>query len=246
MKQGGLIIASLVLLFTLFVSPVMAEQPRSVNYETYIVDNFDSPDTDWTWIAAGSKFVTKDYPVLKFFDGMPNSIRVTQTDPNGKYKYLGMEVKFDRKGDNWVDIVPTKKGSDGKVVPFEIPFKGHISRLDMWVWGANYAYEMDLLVRDCNGRVHELSMGLVNFEGWQNMSVNIPSNIQQATSYLNGVQQMSLVCLRIRTRPTERVDSFYIFFDQFKALTDTFSPSYDGFELVGAKFSDNAGKESAK
>lgn len=246
MKQGGLIIASLVLLFTLFVSPVSAQQNRSVNYETYIVDNFDSPDTDWTWVAAGSKFVTKGYPVLKFFDGMPNSIRVSQNDPKGVYKYLGMEVKFDRKGDNWVDIVPSKKGSDSTIVPYEVPFKGRISRLDMWVWGANYAYELEFLVRDSNGRVHTLSLGLVNHEGWKNMSVTIPSNIQQASPYLNGVQQMSLVAFRVRSRPTERVDSFYIFFDQFKALTDTFMSSYDGYELVGAQFSDEQNKESGQ
>ncbi|MCD1653263.1 flagellar filament outer layer protein FlaA [Treponema zuelzerae] len=245
MKQGGLIIASLVLMFTLVAVPVAA-QSQHVNYETYIVDNFDSPDTEWTWIAAGSKFATKGYPVLKYFDGMPNAIRVTQADPEGQYKFLGMEVKFDRKGDNWVDIVPTKPGSDPeKPETYEIPFKGKVSRLDLWVWGAHYAYELQILVRDCNGRVHTVSFGLVNHEGWKNMSVNIPSSIQQAAPYLNGVQQMSFVAFRLRTRPTERVDSFYIFFDQFKALTDTYMDSYDGFELVGTKFSEE-NKESGK
>jgi hypothetical protein len=245
MKQGGLIIAGLVLMFTFCVMPLAAND-QSVNYETYIVDNFDSQDTDWTWYAAGSKFVTKGYPVLKYFDGMPNAIRVTQTNAEGNYKFLGMEVKFDRKGDNWVDIVATKDAKAEKVVPFEIPFKGRISRLDMWVWGANYAYELQLLVRDCNGRVHTLDFGLVNHEGWKNMSVFIPSNIQQVSPYLNGTQQMSFVGFRIRSRPTERVDSFYIFFDQFKALTDTFMPSYDGFELVGTQFSDENAKEPGK
>lgn len=243
MKQGGLIIASLVLLFTLFVSPVTA-QSRPVNYETYIVDNFDSPDTEWTWHAAGSKFVTKEYPVLKFFEGMPNSIRVTQVDPKGAYKFLGMEVKFDRKGDNWVDIVPLKAGSTDVKDRMEIPFKGRISRLDMWVWGANYAYDLEILVRDCNGRVHTIPMGLVKHEGWKNMSVMMPTNIQQISPYLNGVQNMKFVAFRVRSRPTERVDSFYIFFDQFKALTDTFSDSYDGFELVGVEFTD--GKEKGQ
>jgi hypothetical protein len=245
MKQGGLIIAGLVLLFTVCIMPVTAET-NPVNYETYIVDNFDSQNTEWTWIAAGSKFVTKGYPVLKYFDGMPNAIRVTQADAKGTYKFLGMEVKFDRKGDNWVDIVPTKPGSDGKAVPYEIPFKGRISRLDLWVWGANYAYELEMLVRDCNGRVHTLSFGTVDHEGWKNMSVYVPSNIQQASPYLNGTQQMSFVAFRVRSRPTERVDSFYIFFDQFKALTDTYMPSYDGFELVGAQFADNGTKEAGK
>ncbi len=245
MKQGGLIIAGLVLLFALCAMPISAQQ-RPVNYETYIVDNFDSPDTNWTWKAAGSKYAAKDFPVLKYFDGMPNAIRVTQTDTNAQYKMLGMEVKFDRKGDNWVDIYPSKKDSEGKEKPFEIPFKGRISRLDLWVWGANYAYDLEMLVRDCNGRVHTLSLGLVNHEGWKNMSVLLPGNIQQVSPYLNGLQNMSFVCFRLRTRPSERVDNFYIFFDNFKALTDTYMPSYDGFELVGAKFSDSENKEKGQ
>lgn len=238
MKQGGLIIAGLVLLFSLCMVP-LAAQSRSVNYETYIVDDFDNPDaSEWAWFAAGSKFTTKGYPVTKYFDGMPNAIRVMQTEKGTGYKFMGLETKFDRKGDNWLDIVPVDPNSGDEVVLKEIPFKGRIARLDLWVWGANYNYELQALVRDCNGRVHTISFGLVNHEGWKNMSVNVPSNIQQASPYLNGVQQMSFVAFRLRTMPTERVDAFYIFFDQFKALTDTFMPSYDGFELVGADFSD--------
>ena len=167
MKQGGLIIAGLVLMFTMVVLPVMAEEQPHVNYETYMVDNFDSPGTDWTWQAAASKFVTQGYPVIKYFDGQPNAIRITQADPNAKYKFMGLEVKFDRQGDNWVDIYPQKKDANGKDGPYEIPFKGRISRLDLWVWGAHYAYELEILVRDCNGRVHTLSFGPVNHEGWE-------------------------------------------------------------------------------
>ena len=59
MKQGGLIIAGLVLMFTMIALPVMAEDAH-VNYETYIVDNFDSQGTDWTWKAVGSKFVGRE------------------------------------------------------------------------------------------------------------------------------------------------------------------------------------------
>jgi len=245
MKQGGLFIAGLVLMFAFAVMPVLAETSH-VNYETYIVDNFDSQGTDWTWQVAGSKFVTQGYPVLQYFDGMPNAIRVTQADPNGTYKFLGMEVKFDRKGDNWVDIVPFKKDANGKDAPFEIPFRGRIARVDLWVWGANYSYELEMLVRDCNGRVYTIPMGLVNHEGWKNMSVNIPTNIQQVSPYLNGVMQMRFVAFRLRTRPTERVDDFKIFFDQFKALTDTYMPSYDGFELVGKEFPAVENKEIAQ
>ena len=34
------------------------------------------------------------------------------------------------------------------------------------------------------------------------------------------------------------------FFDQLKVLTDTYSPSYDGFEFAGADFSDDSGSDS--
>lgn len=237
MKQGGLIIVGLVLLFAFCLVPVAA-QTRSVNFETYVVEGFDSPDTaEWAWAAVGSKFVTEGYPRLKFFEGMPHAIRVMQTNTDSKYQFLGMEVKFNRKGDNWVDIYPTAQ-KDGEDVPFEIPFKGRVSRVDLWVWGASYAFDLEMLVRDCNGRVHTLPFGLVNHQGWKNMAVNVPANIQQVSPYLNGVRQMSFVAFRLRSRPMERVDSFYIFLDQFKALTDTFMESYDGFELVGASFTD--------
>lgn len=242
MKQGGFFIAVVVLVFSVFLMPVAA-QSKSVNYETYIVDDFDNSDaTGWTWKAFGSKFVTDGYPVIKDFDGMPNAIRVMQAKQDKTYKIKGLEVKFDRKGDNWVDIVAMKQDSSGNDALYEIPFKGRVTRLDLWVWGANYNYELEILLRDCNGRVHTLSFGPVNHEGWRNMSVNIPSSIQQASPYLNGLQQMSFVAFRLRTAPTERVDNFFIFFDQFKALTDTYSPSYDGFELVGADFSDGQKK----
>jgi hypothetical protein len=74
-------------------------------------------------------------------------------------------------------------------------------------------------------------------------------HIQQASPYLNGTRQMSFIAFRLRTRPTERVDSFYIFFDQFKALTDTYLPSYDGYELANVQFEEagaTAQKESGK
>ena len=104
MKQGGLIIAGLVLLFSLCMAP-LAAQSRSVNYETYIVDDFDNPDaSEWAWFAAGSKFTTKGYPVIKYFDGMPNAIRVMQTE-EGTDTSLWAWKPVDRK-DKLVDIVP--------------------------------------------------------------------------------------------------------------------------------------------
>ncbi len=234
MKHGGLIFAGIFLVF-LFVFVPLTAIDGSINYQTYMVDAFDEPDgQDWSYQAVGSKFVMEGYPKLKYFDGIPRAVRVMQEDPE-KAKFLGLEVKFNRKGDNWVDIIPTKEGDNGRE-PYEIPFTGNVHRLDMWVWGAGYYYELEILVRDCEGRVHVLSMGLVNFKGWQNMHVTVPSNIPQSSKYLGNKQHLSFVAFRIRTRPSERVDEFKIFFDQFKALTDVFVDSFDGYELTESDF----------
>lgn len=105
----------------------------------------------------------------------------------------------------------------------------------MWVWGADYFYQLEVLLRDAEGRVHVLPIGWLNFKGWKNMGVSIPTTIKQTTGYL-GSAGLSLVCFRVRTSPTERVDNFYFFLDELQALTNVFFDSYDGYELTDAAF----------
>ena len=107
MKQG-VVITVFVLMFAVVCTP-LAAQDSGVNYQTYMVETFDSPESsEITWNGVGSKFITEGYPVLKYFDGMPNALRVMQSDTEQQYKFLGVQFKFNRKGDNWVDIYPTK------------------------------------------------------------------------------------------------------------------------------------------
>lgn len=248
MKQG-VALTVFVLMFTIVCIP-LAAQDSGVNYQTYMVETFDSPESsEITWNGVGSKFITEGYPVLKYFDGMPNALRVMQSDTEQQYKFLGVQFKFNRKGDNWVDIYPTKGSGEGDsaAAPYEIPLKGIVQRLDLWVWGAGYAYDLEILLRDCNGRIHTLPVATLNYYGWRNLAVTIPSNIQQRSRYLSQTKNMSFVAFRIRTQPTENVDDFYIFFDELKALTNTRLASYDGFELEKAQFADtDSNKEGGK
>lgn len=242
MKQKAFMAAlAAALLLGALALPVSA-QDRPINYETYVVDSFDNTgDVDWTWIAAGSRFVTEGYPLVKYFDGMPSAMRLIQSDPEGEYKVLGVQFAFDRQGDNWVDVIPmasSGEGEDSEDAPYEIPFRGIVSRIDMWVWGAGYNYQLEILVRDYQGRVHALSMGSLNYEGWRNLAVNVPTSVPQTSRYLSEDTSLKFVGFRIRTSPRERVDSFTVFFDQFRVLTDTYQASYDGYEFVGADFSD--------
>lgn len=245
MKQG-VVITVFVLMLAVVCTP-LAAQDSGVNYQTYMVETFDSPESsEIAWNCIGSKFVTEGYPILKYFDGMPNALRVMQSDSEKEYKFLGMQFKFNRQGDNWVDVYPTK-GSGDAAAPYEIPLKGLVQRFDLWVWGAGYAYDLEILVRDCNGRIHTLPVATLNYHGWRNLAVNVPTHIQQRSRYISQLKYMSFVAFRIRTHPTENVDDFYVFFDEFKALTNTRTASYDGFELENAKFDDtNSNKEGTK
>jgi len=239
MKQG-IVSTVFVLMFAVVCIP-LAAQDSGVNYQTYMVETFDSPESsEITWNGFGSKFITEGYPILKYFDGMANALRIMQSDSDKEYKFLGMQFKFNRQGDNWVDVYPTRGSGEGDnaAAPYEIPLKGIVQRLDLWVWGAGYAYDLEILVRDCNGRIHTLPVATLNYHGWRNLAVTVPTNIQQKSRYLSQRKYMSFVAFRIRTHPTENVDDFYIFFDEFKALTNTRAASYDGFELENAKFED--------
>lgn len=242
------VVVTVFFLMFMFVCIPLAAQERGVNYQTYMVETFDSPDSsEVTWSGMGSKFVSEGYPILQYFDGVPNPVRILETEAEKQHKFLGIQFKFNRRGDNWIDIYPTKAAENGEAAPYEIPFKGIISRLDMWVWGAGYAYELEILVRDCNGRVHTLPFGKLDFHGWKNLAVAIPSTIPQVSRYLAGIKHLSFVAFRIRTNPSERVDDFHIFFDEFKALTNTAKASYDGFELVDVTFGNTEeNKEAGK
>ena len=75
------------------------------------------------------------------------------------------------------------------------------------------------------------------------MHVTVPTNIPQASRYIGNKNKMTFVAFRIRTAPFERVDSFKIFFDEFKALTDVYVDSYDGYELADLSFDDGGKTE---
>ncbi len=159
---------------------------------------------------------------------------------------MGLEVKFNRKGDNWIDIFPTKDGENGEAEPYEIPFKGNVHRLELWVWGSGYYYDLEILVRDCEGRSHTLPLGLVNFKGWKSMSVTVPTYIKQSSRYLGNKRRMTFIGFRIRTRPSERVDEFKIYFDEFRALTNIYIDAFDGFELADFEFDSEESDENDK
>ena len=54
----------------------------------------------------------------------------------------------------------------------------------------------------------------------------------QQKRILPHLASLTFVKFRIWTAPMERVDNFYVYFNQFKILTDTFESYYDGNDLA--------------
>ena len=235
MKHRVLFSVSILMLLAIFCLPIIA-QPSAKAVETFVIDDFDSPDGKaWTWNVNSSRFIAEGFPKTAYVPGIPNSLKPFRDADDPEAKVLGVQVAFDRKGDNWFEVYPVDSSSeDGK--NYEIPFRGIVSQIDFWVWGANYNYTLEVLIRDADGRVVVLPACVTNFNGWRNIVVNIPSSITQHSRLRSGPKSLSFVGFRVRSNPAEYVDDFAIFFDQLKYTTNTLNNIYDGYDLGSIDF----------
>ena len=239
MKKGVVIFTGLALAFAACLPAVAQPNTRAV--ETIVIDNFDTPDeVEWTWNVQASRFVTEGYPIVKSFEGIPNSLRPYHKDSDPTAMVLGIKTAFDRKGDNWFEVFPANE--DGSV--HEIPFLGTVTQIDFWVWGANYLYRLEVMVRDADGRVHVIKCGDLLFQGWRNIVVNVPGYIKQHSKLRSGPESMTFIGFRIRSDAAEAVDDYIVYFDQLKYTTNTLSNVYDGYDLRKADFGDAESSKS--
>lgn len=255
MKKSVVVFTSFAFLLALSV-PAVA-QPSSKAVETRLIDNFDnvgaqdyqvpgktadSTEThNWNWAVQASHYIDKEngFPKLQYFDGMPNSLKYFKKEGE-QPKVLGVQTSFLRKGENWFEIYPENEGK-----PYEIPFVGTVTQVDFWIWGANYLYFVDILVRDADGRVHTLPAGNLGFNGWRNIIVQIPSYIRQHSRMRSGPTIMHFIGFRFRTDPDEYVDDFTVFLDQLKFTTNALSDVFDGYELKTIDFGDSSSSGSS-
>ncbi|GHV61602.1 membrane protein [Spirochaetia bacterium] len=245
MKQGSFRAVCLILLACTAIFFAFGDD-NTVNSESVVIDSFDDSGGAHEWIAGGtvyssefqwrvdaSKFATKteeeSYPKLTYVAASPQALRQKQDDQ--QRQSLGIWGRFDRRGYNWIDVYPVEAGGGDEAVPFEIPLPGRVQALDCWVWGPNLNFYIEAYFRDNRGVVHSVRIGDLKFTGWKNMRVSIPARIPQSKQSIVDTSSIKFVKFRIWTQPTERVDNFYVYFDQLKVQTDTFESIFDGDEL---------------
>jgi hypothetical protein len=180
------------------------------------------------------------YPKIEYFEIWPMALYRNNRDQK-EIRSLGIWGKFKRMGYNWIDIYPTLKSEGDDAGSYEIPIPGRVRFLDMWVWGSSLNYYLEAYLRDEQGVIHTLYLGNLYYQGWKNLRVQIPTNIpQRRRIFLDPVSSNTLstaernaiylkfVKFRIWTTPSESVANFYVYFQQFRVLTDTYETIFDG------------------
>ncbi|MDR1278245.1 MAG: flagellar filament outer layer protein FlaA [Treponema sp.] len=233
MKHGSFKVVCLIVWACITALSAFGDE-YTVDLESIVLESFDG-NSDYVWKTDASKFATKTddetFPQTMYVEAWP--IAAFGYNRDGKdIKSLGIHGRFDRRGYNWIDVYPTLAADGDEAGPTEIPIPGRIQYLDMWVWGSNLNFYIEAYVRDYQGVVHNIRLGSVAFTGWKNMRAVIPNNVPQSKRILPRYAGLSFVKFRIWTQPIEKVGDFYLYFKQFKVLTDTFESLFDGDELA--------------
>jgi hypothetical protein len=235
MKHGSFKAVCLIMWACAVILPAYGDDVI-VDLESRVLEAFNG-DSEYTWKIEASKFATRtndvSYPQLTYVDTWPIAVFGNNRDGSQTIKSLGLHGRFDRQGYNWMDIYPVRADdtSDNPAMT-EIPMPGRVRNLDLWVWGSNLNFYVEAYVRDYRGVVHTIRMGDIAFTGWKNLRANIPNSIPQAKRILPRLAAMTFVKFRVWTQPVEKVDDFYVYFKNFKILTDMFESYFDGDDLA--------------
>jgi len=128
---------------------------------------------------------------------------------------LGVRVSFFHRGDAFFVIRPENP----------IPVEGIVKTLSIWVVGRNFNHTLKVLFTDYNGQEQSLTVGPLNFVGWKKLTVAIPPSILQSEYHFNYRSGIRITGLEIDTDPMDSYGTYYVYFDDMRAVTDLFGES---------------------
>ncbi|MCP4159686.1 MAG: hypothetical protein GY760_06400, partial [Deltaproteobacteria bacterium] len=220
---------------------------KTLKMESEVIESFDAPGdityedgSPVIWQVIGSKFKKEGYPKMRYASKTwPIDLFGKNPENSDTLQALGINGQFVREGYNTIDIIPGfGEGDNWEDKGIQLP--GRVKMFDFWVWGSNYNYTIEAHFMDFRGITHRFEMvaiddkrnlGSMNFSGWKNMYIDIPSSVRQAQNYKPNYAGLKLLKIVIRTAPQENVDNFYVYIDNLKVLSDFHESFFDGFEL---------------
>ncbi|QEN07223.1 flagellar filament outer layer protein FlaA [Oceanispirochaeta crateris] len=247
MRRSCLLISGLMVLLTLSTGFLFADE-KTLKLESIVVESFDGPGVSTyadgsavNWQVRGSKFSTEDFPKMTYVaNEWPDDLFGPNPENADELQVIGVNTRFDRMGYNQVEIIPgVGEGDNWVAKPLDLP--GRIKTVDLWVWGSNFKYSIEMHFIDYEGLAYRLDLiqsdykrnpGSLNFTGWKNMYTDIPNYIRQSVVYKPEHKGLRMTKIVIYTHPSEKVDNFYVYLDNLKVLTDRHESFYDGFGLT--------------
>lgn len=225
------------LMLTLTLSVVLgttyAAEKDFERSETVLVDTFDSnvtfPGTQdaLDWQVVASRNVREGFPKTVRANAWPRA-RFGQNPENAdSLQVLGISASYIKEGDNWLEVIPTKAGT-----PTPLPLTGKVNAVSVWVWGNNYKYNLDAVFKDDNGIKYRVKAGSLNYLGWRNMVITLPSSVSQSKRRFPAPAKISLEKFIISSDLTEVVDDFYVYIDQITTTSVVEIKKYDGEDLA--------------
>ncbi|MCL2128142.1 MAG: flagellar filament outer layer protein FlaA [Treponema sp.] len=182
------------------------------------VDKFEH---DGFWYSTMS--TDEGYVTSRLFSGGPAAKEPIpdEEDQDIPDKYvLGTRVDYLRRGYNSFFIRPIRP----------IPIEGITKTVSMWVVGRNFNHDIKLLIQDFFGRNYEIYMGKLNFQGWKKLTVAIPpqsadgvNGVTQRSYHYNNQMGLRIMGFKIECDPLEAFGSYYVYFDDLRAVTDLFA-----------------------
>ena len=78
---------------------------------------------------------------------------------------------------------------------------------------------------DFRGQRQELTVGTLNFIGWKKLTVAVPPSILQTDYHYAYQSGLRVTGLKVETDPMDSFGTYYIYFDDLRAVTDLFGES---------------------
>jgi len=126
---------------------------------------------------------------------------------------LGLKVSYYRRGLNTFTLYPVRP----------MPVEGITKTLSVWVVGRNMNHMLSIIISDYFGNRAEITMGKLNFSGWRKLTVAVPPNIKQRDVHYSDRMGIKVLGFRVDTDPLQSYGTYYIYFDDLRAMTDLFA-----------------------
>jgi len=176
------------------------------------ITHFEDADT---WNAV----MSVDQGIIQSMKRSGRPMGVSEIDPSDgtKNEYvLGVKVSFNQRTYAKFTITPGR--------PIKIP--GITKAITVWVCGRSFRHRLYANILDYKGSEMFLDMGTLDFAGWKQVSVVVPSSIEQHNYHNPDWRGISLTGFTVRTDPEESYGTYYLYFDELRAITDIYSEEH--------------------